>query len=152
MKKFKKSKVVRVSSIFPASKERVFELLQEFETLSEIAYPYIAFKPINGNESLKWEVGETFVFKAKLLGFIPFGLHTIEVIEFDFDTRVYTNESNTYVPVWNHEIVLKELSDGKTHYTDEIEIYAGWKTPFVYIWAKSFYKHRQRKWISILNK
>ncbi len=152
MKKMKKTKIVKVSSIFPASKKRVFELLQGFEILSEIAYPYITFKPLNGDNNLIWKVGETFVFKAKLLGFIPFGTHTIRVREFDYNTRIYTNESNTYVAVWNHEIVLNEIDNEKTLYTDEVEIYAGWKTAFVYIWAKLFYKHRQRKWISILNK
>lgn len=29
-------------------------------------------------------------------------------------------------------------------------IHAGWKTVFVWLWAKMFYAHRQRKWIRLL--
>ncbi len=148
----KKSRIVKRTSVFPAAESKVFNLLQEFKTLSKIAYPYITFSPINNSKELLWREGETFMFKAKLLGCIPFGIHTIHVVDFKEDeNRIYTNESNTYVPVWNHEIVLRRLSDTKTEYTDIVEIYAGWKTYFVYIWAKLFYAHRQRKWIRILN-
>ncbi len=147
----KKSKIVQLTSIFPVSKREVFNLLQEFQMLSKIAYPYITFKPVNNSEKLIWEEGKTFVFRAKLCGFIPFGIHKINVVEFNEDKKIYTNEQNTYVSVWNHEIILKELSKQQTEYTDIVEIYAGWKTYFVYIWAKLFYAHRQKKWIKILN-
>ncbi len=73
------TKIVKHTSVFPASKSQVFELLQEFETLSQIAYPYITFNPVDNSKNLLWKEGETFVFKAKLLGFIPFGTHTINV-------------------------------------------------------------------------
>ncbi len=146
-----KGRIVKITSVFPASKKEVFRLLQRFEMLSKIAYPYIVFKPLNNNDKFVWKAGETFVFRTKLLGIIPFGIHKINVIEFREDTRIYTNEENTYVPVWNHEIVLKELEEDKTEYTDIVEIYAGWKTYFVHLWAKLFYAHRQRKWQKIIN-
>ncbi len=146
--KYKSMTVVK-TSIFPAPKKEVFRLLQKFSLLSKIVYPYIIFMPENGNKNLVWNVDRTFVFKAKLLGIIPFGTHTINVKEFDED-NIYTNEVNTYVPVWNHRIVLEEFEKGKTLYSDIVEINAGWRTPFVYAWAKCFYAHRQRKWIRIL--
>ena len=37
-------------------------------------------------------------------------------------------------------------------YTDIVEIDAGWKTVFVYLWAVCFYMHRQKKWIKLLRK
>ncbi len=145
-----KSKTVNASSIFPASKDQIFDLLKDFETLSQIARPYVSFEPIDGETDLIWQEGKTFVFKTKLFGFIPFGSHKIKVLEFN-KNRIYTNESNTFVPTWNHEIVLEEIDQNQTKYTDKVEIFAGWKTPFVYLWAKLFYHHRQRKWIEILN-
>ena len=33
--------------------------------------------------------------------------------------------------------------------TDEVEIQAGWKTVFIWLWARAFYTHRQRKWIKL---
>jgi hypothetical protein len=50
--------------------------------------------------------------------------------------EIYTNEVNTHVPIWNHRIYLKPIDKETTEYTDEVEIYAGWKTAFVYIWQK----------------
>jgi len=54
------------------------------------------------------------------------------------------------VPVGNHTIRLERIDSGHTRYTDEVEIGAGWKTPFVCLWAKLFYAHRQRKWVRLL--
>ena len=36
--------------------------------------------------------------------------------------------------------------------TDRVEIHAGWKTVFVWLWANAFYAHRQRKWIRLLKR
>ncbi len=145
-----KTRFCKITSIFPASKNTVFNLLKNFEILKEIAYPYITFIPINNSNNLVWKEGKTFIFKAKLLGFIPFGIHKITVIDFKENGKIYTHEKNTYVPIWYHEIILKKTNENETEYTDIIEIYAGWKTYFVYLWAKLFYAHRQRKWIKIL--
>ena len=89
---------------------------------------------------------------ACLLGLIPFGIHTIHVIRFSEDEGIYTHEGNEHVPAWDHEIILKDLQGGFCEYTDRVEIGAGWKTPFIYLWAYCFYAHRQRKWIRILTK
>lgn len=101
---------------------------------------------------MKWEAGSTPRFHFRLFGFIPLGIHTINVIRFSLEEGMYTHEENKFVPVWNHEIILEELPDGKCRYTDIVEIYAGWKTVFVALWANCFYAHRQKKWIKLLNK
>lgn len=64
--------------------------------------------------------------------------------------EVYTKEANVHVPVWNHQIILREIERDRTEYIDEVDLYAGWKTPFVYLWAKYFYAHRQKKWLKLL--
>ncbi len=152
MNEINKSKVVRETSVFPASKQEVFNKLSSFRLLLDIASPYISFAPIDGNENIVWKEGCTYTFKSKLFGFIPCGIHKIRVLKFGIDDGIYTNEQNTYVPVWNHEVVLKKIDENHTEYSDIVEIYAGWKTIFVYLWATLFYKHRQKKWIKILKK
>ncbi len=146
-----KSKIVNISSNFPVPKNEVFVNLQSFKTLSYIARPYIRFLPIDKNQDFVWKKGGIFTFKTKLLGIIPFGIHTINVIEFNENTFIYTNETNTYVKIWNHKIELKSINENETEYRDIVEIYAGWKTYFVYIWAKLFYRHRQKRWIKLLS-
>ena len=142
---------IKKTVAFPVKKSKVFELLQRFDTLAYIAKPYATFESVDGQTELVWEVGRSFSFDFKMFGFIPLGVHVINVKEFNPD-NIYTNEGNLFCPVWNHRIILKEIADIKTEYTDEVEIGAGWKTPLVCLWAKAFYSHRQKKWIKLLNK
>lgn len=144
-------KIVYKKRTFPADINTVFNLLTELKTLQYIAFPYAKFEPLENNKNIIWKEGNIFTFKFKMFSVIPYGIHKIKVISFNKD-EIYTNESNTHVPVWNHRIRLKENEDGTTDYSDEVEINAGWKTIFVYWWAKSFYSHRQRKWLKLLKK
>lgn len=139
------------SSVFPASKERVFKNLKKLKLLQYIAWPYATFTPV-GEEKKVWKAGDTSAYRFALFGVIPFGTHKIRVISFDMDDGIFTHESNEHVPVWNHRIILKEISKNRCLYTDIVEIDAGLKTIFIYIWALSFYSHRQRKWIRLLER
>ena len=140
------------TSVFPAAEKTVFAKLKELNTLQYIAKPYAAFLPEHGQENIVWEENAVFSFRFKLFGFIPLGTHTINVISFSESGGIYTHEHNPHVPIWNHRIIIEQIDQNKTRYTDEIEIDAGWKTPFVYLWAKAFYAHRQRKWIKLLSR
>ncbi len=143
--------IVKKTSIFPSRRENVFSLLQRFDTLSYVARPYATFKSTNNEDELIWEPGKSFSFHFRMFGIIPLGIHRINVLEFSKDS-IYTKEGNPFCPVWNHRIILKELDDDRTEYTDEVEIDGGWKTVGIYLWAKAFYSHRQRKWIKLLRK
>ena len=140
--------IVQKSSLFPASKETVFRKLQRLETLQTVAKPYASFEPI-GDTVSTWAVGVTSAYRFPLFGVIPYGTHTIHILRFDPD-GVSSREANEHVPVWNHEIRLIEKDESHTMYTDRVEIHAGWKTPFIWLWANAFYAHRQRKWIQLL--
>lgn len=140
--------IVRKSSVFPASREAVFEKLQKLETLQFIAKPYATFEPV-GEVSGTWNVGSKSSYRFRLFGVIPFGTHTIRIIRFDPD-GISSREGNEHVPVWNHDISLVPVDEGHTEYTDLVRIRAGWKTGFVWLWANAFYAHRQRKWIRLL--
>ena len=140
--------IVRKSSVFPASRDVVFEKLQKPETLQYIAEPYAAFEPVGTAEPV-WTVGGASAYKFRLFGVIPFGTHTIRIVRFDPE-GVSSREGNEHVPVWNHDITMIRLDDHHTEYTDRVEIRAGWKTPFIWLWAQAFYAHRQRKWKKLL--
>ena len=146
-----KTLTVNKSCIFPADIDTVFSLLTDLSTLQYIAKPYASFEPLNGKSDIKWQIGETISFKFRMFCLIPYGIHTIHVLKFSKD-GIYTNENNTHVPTWNHFIELKDNGDGTTFYRDEVEIGAGWKTVFVWLWANCFYTHRQKKWLTLLHK
>jgi len=142
--------IVMKSSVFPAARETVFEKLQKLETLQYIARPYATFEPV-GAAKLVWEVGSTSAYRFWLFGVIPFGTHSIHIVRFDPD-GISSREENEHVPVWNHDIHLVEKDETHTRYTDRVEIHAGWKTVFIWLWANAFYAHRQRKWIRLLKR
>ena len=140
--------IVRKSSVFPASRDAVFERLQRLETLQTIAKPYATFEPVGLAEPV-WTGGSTSAYRFRLFGVIPFGTHKNHIIRFDPD-GVSSREGNELVPVWNHDITVVPIDGSHTKYTDHVEILAGWKTPFIWLWANAFYAHRQRKWIHLL--
>jgi hypothetical protein len=138
--------IIKVASIFPASRETVFEKLQEIETLRYICSPLATFTPLDN--SLKWQAGAVFRFDLTACG-LNFGVHTINVKKFDID-KILTHEHNKEIPVWNHMILLEKYGKNHTKYTDIVDVRAGWKTPFIWLWANVFYRHRQRKWRELL--
>ena len=144
-------KIINKTSVFPAEAGVIWERLQWLRSLRYVASPYASFHPVDKREDFTWQEGEAFAVHCRLLGILPLGVHTIQIIKLDRDNfTIYTNESNRYIPVWNHRITLRPVDEQNTEYTDRVEIDAGWKTPFVYAWAKCFYAHRQKKWLALL--
>ena len=142
--------ILRKTSIFPASREAVYDRLRRLKTLQYISAPYASFTPIAPNKAYTWREGAVSSYYFKLFGIIPLGRHTIKIEHFD-QNYIQSRESNPFVPVWDHLIILKDYGD-QTEYTDEVVIQAGWKTVFIWLWVKAFYTHRQRKWIRLLTK
>ena len=128
--------IVHRTSVFPAKREAVFEKLQRLETLQAVAAPYASFTPVSENTDTVWQVGSISSYRFKLFGFIPFGTHTIRIERFDIDA-IQSRERNEHVPAWDHKITLRDRGD-ETEYTDEVELRAGWKTMFIWLWAKAF--------------
>ena len=148
-----KTKRVHVSSVFSASAGEIWSKLSKLETLQYVAAPYAYFRPVDMEKELVWREGETAQFRLKVFGFIPMGIHTIRIVEFNKDNYcVCSIESNKQVPVWRHIITLKPSTGQTTYYEDIVEIAAGWKTGFVSIWSKMFYRHRQRRWYKLLGR
>ena len=142
-----RNKTLVETSLFETNQAWIWERLQKLHTLQLIAAPFATFSPIAQGQDLIWQEGNTFQFHFKLFGILPLGVHTISILRFDQSTwEICSREHNAFVPVWNHRIKLEKRSEDQTVYTDEVEIYAGWKTPIVFAWATLFYKHRQKRW------
>ena len=144
-------RIVVKESLFPAGVDEIWDKLQHLSTLQFVAAPYVSFKPMDGQLDFQWQESSLFSLRFKLFGLIPMGVHTIRILRFDKEgLEIYSNESNPFIPVWNHRIRLQQIDGKHTKYMDQVEIDAGLKTPFVYLWASAFYSHRQRKWIQLL--
>ncbi|MCD7899764.1 MAG: hypothetical protein LUH22_07795 [Bacteroides sp.] len=143
---------ITVTSIFPSSMDNVWNEILKFNTLRYICRPKAYFVSCN-KKSFVWRKDETYHFRLYIYGVIPMGIHKITVEKMDRDTReLLTAECNKIVTVWNHYIKMKKTVNEKTQYMDRVDLYAGILSPVFAWWTERFYKHRQRRWIKMLNK
>ncbi|HUR47928.1 MAG TPA: hypothetical protein VMY88_00155 [Acidimicrobiales bacterium] len=69
-----------------------------------------------------------------LLGVVPLGPHTIFCERIDSGARtIQTRESGPRVRRWDHQMRVRPSPDGRTLYSDEIIIEAGWLTGLVWV-------------------
>jgi hypothetical protein len=142
----------RISTQLACTENELWQKLSKPRSLQFVASPILSFAPIEpGVLDGEWEVGRDYVIKLHFLKFIPLGRHTIQLVKVDRDENfISSRERGLLAPVWNHNISFQEIKPGLVSYTDEIEIRAGWLTPFIWLFAHVFYRHRQRRWKELL--
>lgn len=123
--------------------------VQTSALLNFIVEGKVKFKPIGGQFPEVWKEGDTVFTRMFIYGFIPFGgLHSLYFEKIDHQNKILqTKEWDNSAKVWNHWISLKKLTNSTTLYEDKIIIYGGVLTGFITMWAKSFYKYRQKRWL-----
>jgi hypothetical protein len=103
--------------------------------------------PVIRTRTDEWREGETVVGWVFLFGFIPFARHHLHVAAIDESTRSLTSrEHGGLLKSWDHDIVVIPIDDLRCTYRDRIEIDAGIFTPLVGVYARWFYRMRQRRW------
>lgn len=146
------AKKITVQSVFPYSREDVWQKIQTSKSLQFICRPWIYFEQQKG-EVLKeqWRAGDTARLKLWVYGFLPFGRHDIFLERIDSQRyEIQSRETGNLVKVWDHLITMEELEPRKTKYTDEVIIFAGLLTTLIAWWSIGLYKHRQRRWLKLL--
>lgn len=140
-----------VNSEIPIDIDIAWSKVQTSALLNFVAAGMVKFKPTGGQFPDIWKEGETVSTKMFVYGFVPFGgLHSLYFEKIDKVNKILqTREWDNSAKVWNHKIVLKKINDNKIMYEDEIIIYGGVLTSFITWWAKSFYKHRQKRWQTV---
>ena len=143
---------ISVSSTFNCLPEIIWEKVLDFNTLVEICKPKVSFKSIS-EPPRRWEENIVYKFKLFIYGFVPFGEHKIllESIN-EIQKEIKSKEHNKVIKIWNHLISMSKTENGKTLYTDSVELYSGIFTYFTALWSISLYKHRQKKWSKIVEK
>lgn len=144
--------LARISTYFNCTEEKFWDKIVEPKSLRFVSAPLLIFEPlVEGALEGEWVTDRPYALKLYLLGALPLGRHTIRLVTLDRASNlIVSNESGTLAPVWNHTIRFHEEEPGKIRYTDEIEIEAGWRTPFIWAFAHLFYRHRQRRWRKLL--
>ena len=137
---------VELSCSLPQRPDWVWERVQQSSTLDFVARPLIRFKPKLSAFPAVWKEGE-YRASMRLFGILPIGNQTIG-IEYPPDAPPMTLRDNghgTMAQKWDHWIFVQSEGDG-TRYTDRVDVSAGVFTPFVALFARAFYAHRQRRW------
>jgi hypothetical protein len=145
---------VFVESVLTCPVEKVWDEVQRSSLLLEVAHPLVRIVPADGPQFPEhWREGLTVRCKSYLFGILPLGTRTLFLERVDSAAReIQSRESDPLIRRWDHLIRVRSIGDGRTHYSDEIIIEAGWATFFVWLFAQWFYRHRQRRWRQVAHR
>lgn len=143
-----KAKKLTVHSEIPMKIDAAWNNVKTPALLQFVAKGMIKFKAVGAPFPKQWEVGKTYGVKMRIFGCIPFGgVHYLSIEKIDDDNFIIsTKEWDHAAKVWNHNLMMRDLGNGKIIYEDSITIYGGLLTGFITSFAKQFYKHRQKRW------
>lgn len=137
-----------ITSEIPIGIDTAWIKVQTSALLNFVSDGKVKFYPTGGKFPEIWKEGDTVSTKILFYGFVSFGgLHSLYFEKIDAENKILqTKEWDNSAKVWNHKISLKKLNEKTIIYEDEIVIFGGLLTGFITSWAKSFYKHRQKRW------
>lgn len=103
--------------------------------------------PVLRTRTDEWREGETVAGWVLLFGIIPFSHHHLHVARIDDRARTLGSvEKGGLIRRWQHDIVVTPINSQRCAYRDRIEIKAGIFTRPVALYARWFYRMRQRRW------
>ena len=139
---------VVLKTYLEAPADKVWEELSKPQLLTFVAHPLMKFEPLEPPEfPARWEQRD-YIVSMRFYGIIPVGRQTIRISWPDADgTKRFVRDdgASALIRHWDHLITIEEV-DGGTAYTDQVQIAAGLLTPFLALFARGFYAHRQRRW------
>ena len=144
---------VDLSTTIDLPAEAVWAEVQTAPLLMHIAWPLMRFVPVGKEPLNAFKDGGRYLMKLRLFSFLPFGTQWIvtslhEPENGTWPKRLRDDGHSAMIRKWDHWITVAPNPDGGTDYRDEVEISAGVLTPFVWIFAQLFYRHRQRRCVA----
>ncbi len=137
---------VELSTYLPCATSVAIDHVNSPELLVHIAKPLVTFLAIEPPQFPdKWADG-TYWVAMRLFGIIPLGRQAVVISHPLAD--IFTLRDNGYsalIQKWDHTITISPTVGG-TLYRDQVTIQAGMFTPFIWLFAQLFYRHRQRRW------
>ena len=141
----------------PCSPAQCFAEVQTPRLLIHVASPLVRFIPLEPKSFPEtWEAKE-YLVSMRLFGLVPMGRQVINISRRDrspemghFYIEFRDNGHGSLISKWDHLISIEEAPQG-CKYTDRVEVKAGLLTPFVWLFAWFFYRHRQRRWKQLAN-
>jgi ligand-binding SRPBCC domain-containing protein len=131
--------------------DEVWQKAQTPELLQHIAAPLIHFRLIDPPTFGQFTGGDRFLVGLKIFGILPFGTQWIVPTthlsaESAWPKKLRDNGHSALINTWDHWITVEPDGAGNTLYCDAVEVKAGLLTPFIWMFAQIFYRHRQGRW------
>lgn len=147
-----RSKRFELSCELDAPPDVVWQHVQTTQLLDYVAAPMVRFEPVRPSVLPREWIDGVYEVRMRLWGWLPAGRHTIRITRrLDGEVRsLRDNGGGDLAKVWNHHIQVEPAPGGKTRYTDSLEVRAGTLTPLVWLFARLFYRHRQRRWRALV--
>jgi len=143
--------LVERTTVLEASADAVWAAVKTPSAFRTVTRGLLAMPVIRRRQD-EWREGETVVGWVFLFGFLPFSRHHLHVASIDESTRTLSSrEFGGVIKTWNHDIEIKPIDAKTCRYRDRIEIEAGIMTPVIVVYARWFYRMRQRRWRALAN-
>lgn len=138
--------VIERSTLLEAPAEAVWAAVKTPAAFRYVTRRLLVMPVIRGRQD-QWREAETVVGWVFLFGFLPFSRHQLQVERIDESTLTLSSrECGGLIKTWNHDIEITPIDATTCRYWDQIEINAGIMTPVVVLYARWFYRMRQRRW------
>ena len=132
-------KVLRFEHAYPASADRLFQLVIDLDTLDAVTKPWVQFHHLPSGPVHE---GQVIDVALSVFGVFPVRPYRMRVVLCDAQTRrMRSEEDGMGIHRLTHELKVKPGGDGAILY-DRVEIDAGWITPLVAAWAWVIYRWR----------
>jgi len=138
--------IVERSTLLAASADAVWAAVKTPSAFRFVTRRLLVM-PVIRSRCGEWREGETMVGWVFLFGFLPFSRHHLHVARINESTRTLSSrEFGGLITMWNHDIEVVPIDSATCRYTDRIEIDAGFLTWAIAMYARWFYRMRQRRW------
>ena len=138
--------IVERSTLLAASADAVWAAVKTPSAFRFVTRRLLVM-PVIRSRSGEWREGETVVGWVFLFGFLPFSRHHLHIARIDDSTRTLSSrEFGGLIAMWNHDIEVVPVDSMTCRYGDRIEIEAVFLTPVIAVYARWFYRMRQRRW------
>lgn len=145
----------RLTTVLDCPIERAWQAVQTSRLLEYIAAPLVRFEPLQPSRLPEvWYEG-CYQVRMNIFGLFSFGKHWVVISRLQAGDGTYQIRDNGYgdrISKWDHWITIEDAPEGKTRYTDQVDVEAGLLTPLVWLFSQAFYRHRQRRWRTLVHR
>jgi len=138
---------LRFENSYPVSADRLFALVTDLDTLEAVSKPWVQLHHLPSGQV---RAGQTIDVAMSLFGLFPGRPYRMSVILCDPVTRLMRSEERGMgVQRLTHDLSVRSDGNGAV-LVDQIEIEAGWRTPFIVVCAWFAYRWRHHVRLRLL--